>query len=211
MLPTDAGPTDVTSNPAMESLGRAGFWRSVLGRRRLYLVSPRYQLRVSLLAVAVVLVLLVLLNLSLYSASQASSDAAQRVAPELRDFFQSQDRVQLNLTVLGSLVFLIGVFLIGILESHKTAGAAYNIGSCLDKLRQGKYRVRLRLRRGDNLREIEDSFNKLAVGLLDQTRDEIEALEQLASNIEQLTASNPSRDLALEVHRMVQQKRRFLE
>lgn len=211
MLARDERPTAATSNPAMEGLGRPGLWRTVLGRRRLYLVAPRYQLRVSFLAVTVVLVLLLLLNLSLYSASQASSDAAQRIAPELRNFFQSQDRVQLNLTVLGSLVFLIGVFLIGILESHKTAGAALNIGSCLEKLRKGKYRVRLRLRRGDNLREIEDSFNNLAMSLHDQTQEEIDALEHLASKIEQLTGDNLCRDLALDVHRMAQQKRRLIE
>ena len=46
-----------------------------------------------------------------------------QVAERLR----AQDRVELYLVALASLVFLVGCFLVTVLETHRTAGAAHNL------------------------------------------------------------------------------------
>jgi methyl-accepting chemotaxis protein len=144
-------------------------------------VNPRYQFRVGVIAVVVVFSLLLLLNLSLYFSSRHSIEAFLQVAPELEAFVHAQERVQLNLIVLGSVVFLAGIFMIALLESHKTAGAAYNIASRMREIQSGRYGTRVVLRRGDNLRELEDVFNEMADSLKERTWSEIEKIRTLAS------------------------------
>ena len=69
-----------------------------------------------------------------------------------------------------------------ILETHKTAGAAYNIQRRLEDLRSGRYSASLTLRKGDNLMELEQSFNALAKTLRDREWEDLETLRQLAAD-----------------------------
>jgi HAMP domain-containing protein len=62
----------------------------------------------------------------------------------------------------GSAIFLGGVVLVGLLESHRTAGAAFAIRRAVDAIREGTPDVRIRLRRSDHLQELAASINKLA-------------------------------------------------
>ena len=155
-----------------------------LGQRRAFLVNKRYQLKASLLTATVVLVLLVFVNLTLYSASRKSSAQILADAPALEKVIRSQDRVELYLILLASLVFLVGVFVVSILETHKTAGAAYNLQQRLAELRHGRYCATLKLRKGDNLIELEGAFNELARALRDRESEDAETLEQLAAEVE---------------------------
>ena len=79
-------------------------------RRRSFLVNRRYQLRTAALVGTVVLVLLVFLNLSIYSNGLSESERIARESPELEAFVKAQDRTLVFLVVLGSMVFLVGVF-----------------------------------------------------------------------------------------------------
>jgi signal transduction histidine kinase len=66
------------------------------------------------------------------------------------------------LILLGSAVFVAGVIAIGVLESHRTAGAAYAIRRSIDQIREGQTGVRVKLRRGDHLQELAKALNQLA-------------------------------------------------
>ena len=128
-------------------------------RRRQFVVDARYQLRAGVLVGAIALVLLVLLNASLILQDQASAaTAALSVHPVLA----GQDRASLVLLLLGSVVFLGGVIIVGVLESHRTAGAAYAIRRAVDAIRDGRPDIRIRLRRGDHLQDLATSVNRLA-------------------------------------------------
>jgi len=52
--------------------------------------------------------------------------------------------------------------LVGVLESHRTAGAAYAIRRAVDAIRDGRLDTRVRLRRGDHLQDLAKSINLLA-------------------------------------------------
>lgn len=154
-----------------------------MGQRRAFLINRRYQLRASLMTATVVLVLLVFVNLVLYTASARHSSQILIDSPELEHILRGQDRVELGLVLVASIVFLAGVFVVSLLETHKTAGAAYHIERRLDELRNGRYGSSLTLRRGDNLVELERAFNALAETLRDREREEVETLERLAAHI----------------------------
>lgn len=146
-------PDDASSAGAVTGGGFFGW------RRRHFVVDARYQLRAGVLVGAVALVLLVLLNASLILQGRPTADTATIA---VRPLLAGQDRTSLALLLLGSAVFLVGVILVGILESHRTAGAAYAIRRAVDAIRDGRSDIRVRLRRGDHLQDLATSVNQLA-------------------------------------------------
>ena len=130
------------------------FWR-----RRQFVVDARYQMRAGVLVGAVALVLLVLLNVSLILQDRAEAATDALV---VRPLLAQQDDVSWALLFVGSAVFLGGVFLVGVLESHRTAGAAYAIRRAVDAIRDGRPETRVHLRRGDHLQDLASSVNQLA-------------------------------------------------
>jgi len=125
-------------------------------RRRQVLVDPRYQLRAGVLVGIVALVLLVLLNTALLVPHRTTPGVAAR------SVFAGQDATSWVLVLTGSAVLLIGVILIGVVESHRTAGAAYAIRRAVEAIREGRTEIRIRLRRGDHLQELASAINRLA-------------------------------------------------
>lgn len=123
------------------------------------IVDSRYQLRSGILVGTVAVLLLVVLNASLIFQHRTNGIAA---VADVRPFVGGQDRISWALLMLGSAVFLGGVLVVGVLESHRTAGAAYAIRGAVDAIRDGKPQIRVRLRRGDHLQELAKSINLLA-------------------------------------------------
>jgi hypothetical protein len=201
--PRTAAP-DAGDKPAGNPFGSPGF----LGYRRDFLVNKRYQLKASLMTVTVVLILLVFLNLALYQATVRSSAAIVADAPELEEVIRAQDRVELSLILFASFVFLLGVFAVSVLETHKTAGAAYNLGRRLDEIAHGRYGTILRLRRGDNLLELEATFNEMSRTLAEVTWDEVERLNQIAVEADRLEGG---KQLADALRELAADKRRKVE
>lgn len=136
VISTDAG-------HAVQATPRRRAWR-----RRRYVVDVRYQLRMGILVGAVAAALLILINASiLFERRSASVDASW------------------TLILLGSVVFLGGAILVGVVASHKTAGAAFAIRRSIEELSQGKAGVRVRLRRRDELQDLAKAVNDLAESL----------------------------------------------
>ncbi len=197
-------PAETLAIPVTESAP----WSHLKFRRRRFLVHRRYQLRVTAVAVGTVFLVLLALNFTLFTSHHRATDAAVEAAPEYREYFEAQDRFQVGLTVLGSIAFLAGVFFLGILETHRTAGASFNLCRCLDQLREGRYGVRARLRRGDNLKEIEMAFNEMADVLRERTHRDAILLEDMAGRTDRLHAPD-ARALAQEMRKLAAEKRQL--
>ncbi len=140
-----------SDNSLAETAPRTGWFA---WRRRRLLVDPRYQLRAGILVGGVAVVLLVLLNAALLAQSRTSVPSPSSPAAE--------DWTSWILLLVGSAVFLVGVVLIGVLESHRTAGAAYAIRRAVEAIREGRREIRIRLRRGDHLQDLAKAINELA-------------------------------------------------
>ena len=188
--------------PAQSRAGKAKW------RRKRFLVNRRYQIKMAFLAVSLVLALVVLLNFSLFSSAVRETEAAMSVAPQFEDYLKAQDRAQFLLILLASLIFVVGVFLVSLLETHKTAGAAVNIGNRMAEIRCGNYKARVKLRRGDHLEELERAFNDMAEALCDQTWEEIAILEQLAGSLEDASGKPVPENVSETVRRLAEARRR---
>jgi methyl-accepting chemotaxis protein len=142
-------------------------------RRRRFLVDPGHQVRVGIAAVGITLVLLLLLDASLLVGGRAGSDTGTG----------DLGGMETVLVAAGSLVFVAGVFIVSILETHRTAGAARSLRATMDRFREGDLEVRARLRRGDHLQEVAAAFNALAGTLHEKSRAETARLEAIASRL----------------------------
>ena len=190
--------------------GRADLIDRVMARltpRRQYLINRRRQLRAALLIVVVVALLLLPLNYSLHTVRQQETVTIENANPELAPVMESRDRTELLVGVLASVIILAGVFVLTIIETHRTAGAAFAIVRRIDEIREGQYGTRLTLRGGDNLREIEWPFNAMIDALRERTIGEAEALEELAAMAEAIVVPSEANQLAQQLLRMAKRKR----
>jgi methyl-accepting chemotaxis protein len=183
----------------------------LLGRRRDFLVNHRYQLRASLLTAAAVLVLLVLLSLVLYSVSVSSTNHVLADSPELAKMIKAQNRLQLFLILLASVVFLAGVFVVSILESHRTAGAAAKLARYMNRVEQGRYNIQLHLRKDDHLQDVQTAFNQMTRGLRDRVWHEVETIERLADHSRDIKTQEDAERLAGEIRELAGRMRRTVE
>ena len=144
MFPPEGDPVIETQSgpaPTAEPARTYPSWR-----RRRYVVDARSQLRAGILVGFLTLALLVLLNLSIFTGHAA-------------------DRASWVLLLTGSMVFFSGIVAIGVLETHRTAGAAFAIRRTIAALRDGQRGARVRLRRGDHLQELAQAVNDLAAAI----------------------------------------------
>ncbi len=147
-----------------------------------------------------VLVLLVNLGFAFLRSSQASFLAA--VAPQLTPVIERQDTIFWLAMVAMSFVLVVGVSLKTIVETHRTAGAVFAVRQRLERVTAGDLQVMLKLRRGDNLQDLEKPFNDMVSSLRTRAHDEATTLEDLASNADALgaTGSGIARSLRTLAH-----------
>jgi methyl-accepting chemotaxis protein len=183
-------------------------WR--LWWRRRFLVNKPKQLRVAALIMGLVAALLLLINFLSHAVRTLETDTVTASAPALREVMSDFDHNEMLLGILASVVVLAGVFVLTIFETHRTAGAALNIGRQLSRVADGRYEARLTLRKGDNLRELEEPFNRMTKSLRERAAEEAEILESLAETVEQMNGDDATK-IAAELHRMAAQKRERIE
>lgn len=181
---TDA-PAATPADPVAEKRRRTSLvdelrWNFWIRRR--YLVNSKRQLRAALLVSFVVLIPLVALNVGLHYGAVTQTrtlfagvpDAAVQRIAEL-------DRTEMVLVLIGSVVYLGGVFFMTILETHQTSGAAVGIARHFRNIRDGRYDAKLHLRDSDNLQELVTPFNQMTAALTDRALRTSALLNALAN------------------------------
>jgi methyl-accepting chemotaxis protein len=157
----------------------------ILGRRRRFLVPGSYQWRSLALLGGLTLLLLAALDMALFALVRSGSSQVLQAAPELRALVLGQDRDLLQLVLAGSVVTLFGVLLVGLLESHRTAGPIYNLTRALERYPLDGPRTRLKLRKDDHFRDLERSFNKMAAELEARSLARVAELARITSRLQQ--------------------------
>lgn len=172
-----------SSTTAVEAPKARELW--ILGRRRRFLVPGSYQWRGLALLGGLTLLLLAALDAALIALVRSGSSQVLQAAPELRHLVLGQDRDLLQLIVAGSIVTLVGVLLVGLLESHRTAGPIYNLSRALQRYPLDGPRTRLKLRKDDHFRELERAFNKMAGDLEARSLARVSELARITSRLQQ--------------------------
>ena len=183
----------------------------LLGRRRQFFLNRPHQLRATLLTAVAVIVLLVILNLVLYSIAVSGTDEVLSDSPEVAQMMKSQARLQLLLILLASVVFLAGVFVVSVLESHRTAGVAAKLARHMSRVEQGRYDTQLQLRREDHLQEVQAAFNQMTRALRDRIWHEVETLDRLADQTRHVATQDDALRIAGEIRELSVRMRRSVD
>ena len=155
----------------------------LLGRRRRFLVPGRYQRRALFFVGALSALLLTAVNVSLYLLLRSGSAEVLRQSPELAAILLGQDRDLMLLIVLASVVTYVGILLVTLLETHRTAGPLFALRRTMDQLASG-IPAELRLREDDGLRELQVVWTRLIACLTSRARARARVLAEAAEAIE---------------------------
>ena len=153
-------------------------------RRRNFLVDKKSQLIPTLKVTGVVVALLILVNLifSWWNALETAEIVA--ASPQLADQMRTTDARSAMLLLAISLVCVGLVVFRSIILTHRTAGASYKIGMRLDQIAAGQFDTELHLRLKDNLRDLEEPFNKMSASLRRIAQEDAETLTNIADEIQ---------------------------
>lgn len=153
-------------------------------RRRNFLVDKKSQLIPTLKVTGIVVALLILVNLvfSWWNALETAEIVAG--SPLLADQMRATDVRSAMLLLTISLICVGLVVFRSIILTHRTAGASYKIGMRLDQIAAGEYDTELHLRLKDNLRSLEEPFNKMSASLRRIAQEDAEALINIADEIQ---------------------------
>jgi methyl-accepting chemotaxis protein len=171
-------------------------------RRKQYLIDPKGQLLATAKVAGVVFTLLALVNLVYYLWTDIETRAIVASNPQLAAEMAESDLKTTLVFGTISLVILIFVVIRSIMLTHRTAGAAFNIERCLGRVASGDYGTELRVRRKDNLRQLQEPFNRMMDSLRGRAADDQAALLSLAEKIEELGHA----ELAAEVRDLAEAK-----
>jgi len=154
-------------------------------RRRQYLVDRKRQLAATVRIAGLVLVLLLVLNAVLAWQNYNTTQSVMASNPEVGERMRAVDMRNMAITAGISLIILAMVVMRSIMLTHRTAGAVYKISQCLEQVGDLNFDINLRLRNDDNLRALEDPFNKMAGTLRRRAIDDYQAMKKLADEIEE--------------------------
>jgi len=171
--------TSQTGNGAEETGDKKSF------RRRQYLVDRKRQLAATVRVAGLVLVLLVTLNGVLAWQSYNVTNSVLTSNPVMGERMRAIDNRNMAITAGISLIILAMVVVRAIMITHRTAGAVYKISMCLEEVADFNFDGNLRLRNDDNLRALEEPFNKMVGNLRRRALDDVQAMEKLSDEIEE--------------------------
>lgn len=155
-------------------------------RLRNYLLDPAFQLKYTGMVVAVTIVVASVLGYIAYDQSHAQTEMLSvNLAMEghTAEYIEEQAALadqRLLLQILGGvflLVFSLGIT--GILVTHRLVGPAYKMKSLFRDVSEGHLRIRGRLRKGDELKDVFDEFETMIEKLRARQREEITTVEAI--------------------------------
>jgi len=159
-------------------------------RLRNYLLDARFQLKYTLMVVAVTVVVASILGFFAYRYSTGMTESlnAQMLAqPDLdpalvHDLQRAADEEDMRVLIyiVSGILFLAVVLgLTGIVVTHKLVGPAYKLKRLFGEISDGHLRVVGKLRKGDELQDVFEAFERMVSTLRKRQEDEIAHLDQV--------------------------------
>lgn len=94
---------------------------------------------------------------------EASMDS--ELAHNLHQILAARDKEFLSIIIVSILVIILGASFLTILFSNRVAGPAFRIRNALKQITEGDYSVRVRLRKGDQLKSLSEDLNEFVAKL----------------------------------------------
>jgi len=138
--------------------------------RKHFLIARKFQLKYALLIVAFMFFIATFTSASVYYTSLTiMGDKLEAVYPQGR-LVAIINEVNMQL-IKQMLLFVPIVTMLAVLLSHKVAGPVYRMEQYLGEVAKGDFSSLLKLRRGDELKNLAEAINRMTKGLGDVARD----------------------------------------
>jgi signal transduction histidine kinase len=155
--------------------------------RKIFIINPKFQLKLSLIICGLVLLGSVIYPKTIYDLFEKII----AIQPELAERYIESRQNLLNVLFLIEGAFLGLAFLIGIFISHRIAGPMYKMQNYLINYRAGDIDHPLNFRDGDNFQEVADELNLTIDHLNNRTDDEIDYLEEVCAYMDNISLVVP--------------------
>lgn len=156
-------------------------------KRKIFLINPRFQYKVSLMICIFAVLATVVYPLSIYGLFERLIELQPQQGTNLANVRNE------TLTVLGiaeaaiiALIFLFSIFL-----THKIAGPMYKLSNHLKEIRGGKEITPLSFRKGDYFHEVAQELNETLMELDGKRKEDFQYLSEVASYITNLSLVVP--------------------
>ena len=157
----------------------------IFGRRREMLVAGAYQHRLSVFTTLLAMLPPAIFFGVYYLITSEGSRRIVDASPGLEQLVRGQDRTE-NLLILAALLFYgLGVYLVSLMESHRTAGFLWRLDKGLQELRDGRYGAIIRPRRDDHFVHLAETANALSRNLKARIEEDLALLNDIGEYLDQ--------------------------
>lgn len=175
--------------------------KPVKRRMRNYLLDTRFQLKYTGMVVVVTMVVAVVLGYFAYDFSKGQTESMTlsiamtpeinpEAAADLEAYAHAEDRKVLMGIVGGILTLMLVLGVTGIIVTHKVVGPAYKLRQLLNEVASGHLKLVGRLRKGDELQELFESFANMVEKLREAQASEVKELEDAIAQLEANSGGN---------------------
>lgn len=176
-------------------------------KRRVYLVDRRFQLKYTLVLAGAGLVVALVFGLWIWQAHRQSLEMAV-TDPTLRAVLEAGDRQLLFVFVGIAVTMSAALGLVGLILTHHVAGPIYVMSHYLSALAQGRYPRMRPLRRGDELKDFFQMFQRAVAVMREREVRHAAAAEDAIRRIREASAGAPGLGGAIEtLEALVQEER----
>jgi len=180
------------------------------GKRRLrnYLLDPRFQLKYTGMVLAVTILVGSVLGAVAYDYSTQQTEALtaelvmrqetidERAVEKIMADAEAEDRKVLLSIVGGVLLLCVVLGVTGIFVTHRVVGPVYKMRKLLRAVAKGRLRFEGKLRKGDELQELFESFSTMVGSLRERQAEEVAMLDEA---IDRMRRSGASEEAVAEV------------
>jgi nitrogen fixation/metabolism regulation signal transduction histidine kinase len=155
-------------------------------KRRNYLVKKGMQLRYTgIIVLSSLFVTLVMVLYMAWNVDQLTNLATRwEFSPQELSMWKNAFIIKLGLLLVGLLA--LNAF-VSILVSHKVAGVVFRLEKIIDSVAVGNFPPPMHIRKGDELIDLVDKFNKMIQNLKNKTLNTKEAIEKIQGLKQDLT------------------------
>jgi hypothetical protein len=181
---------------------------------RNYLIDKRFQMKYTLMIAALSTVLVVILGVPLYkTVSDASDQLAACVLSDetyasdaqvslLKKSLESEKRKTVFVLTGFLALLLVGLALSGIYITHKVAGPMYKIRKLISAVDGNNLVMEGRLRKGDELLELFQSFDDMVTRLREHEQSEARLLGELIAKLKDAPEKGTMKDVIASLEKM---------
>ena len=172
--PPAARPLNVSAVQPQESVRDL----PIIGMRRSLLINPGFQIQAMLLPTLISVATVTGLVISLFLVMQSADAELPADLGALQGLWDAALARWLWSSIAGAIVFAALMVTIGLVETHRAAGAVFKMQRHIHRVAAGDLDARVYLRKGDHFQDVAEDFNKMVDALRDEVRTDLEQIHR---------------------------------